>query len=227
MRICGVHAGLSIAKMSTSQNQQAALAVPKQTIELVASSILPTKHGEFQIHVFRPLQETVEHIALVKGDPRGQDNVLVRVHSECLTGDAFGSLRCDCGAQLDAALAKIAEAGVGAVIYLRGHEGRGIGLANKIRAYQLQDQGRDTVEANLALGLPVDSRDYQAATQILAHLGIASIRLMTNNPRKLAKLESYGIRITERVSVQIGLTEHNDRYLRTKQAKLGHMLDFE
>jgi GTP cyclohydrolase II len=202
-------------------------AAPEQIIERVASSVLPTRHGEFQVHVYRPQQETVEHIALVKGDVRGRENVLVRVHSECLTGDAFGSLRCDCGEQLDTAMAKIAEAGMGIIVYLRGHEGRGIGLANKILAYQLQDQGRDTVEANLDLGLPVDTRDYQAAKQIMEQLGVASIRLMTNNPRKLAKLKEYGVRIVERVPVMTRLTAHNRRYLHAKREKLGHMLDFE
>jgi GTP cyclohydrolase II len=193
----------------------------------VASSILPTKHGEFRIHVYRLLDETVEHVAMVKGDPSGQEKVLVRVHSECLTGDVLGSLRCDCGEQLDAALAKIAEAGTGVVVYLRGHEGRGIGLANKIKAYQLQDQGRDTVEANLELGLPVDTRDYQVAVQILEDLGIKTIRLMTNNPKKMKKLADYGMHIVERIPVLTAHTPHNVGYLRTKQQKLGHMLDFD
>jgi GTP cyclohydrolase II len=193
----------------------------------VASSTLPTRHGEFRIHVYRPIDETVEHVAMVMGDPDGKEKVLVRVHSECLTGDVLGSLRCDCGEQLDAALAKIAEAGTGVVVYLRGHEGRGIGLANKIMAYQLQDQGRDTVEANLELGLPVDTRDYQVAVQILEHLGVKTIRLMTNNPRKMKKLADYGMHIVERIPVLTAHTPHNVGYLRTKQKKLGHMLDFE
>lgn len=193
----------------------------------VASSILPTKHGEFCIHVYQPVDETVEHVAMVKGDVSGQERVLVRVHSECLTGDVLGSQRCDCGEQLDAALAKIAEEGCGVVVYLRGHEGRGIGLANKIRAYQLQDQGKDTVEANLALGLPVDTRDYQVAARILEHLGVKTIRLMTNNPRKMQKLADAGMHVVERIPVLTAHTPHNIGYLRTKQEKLGHMLDFE
>ncbi len=193
----------------------------------VATSLLPTKHGEFRIHVYQPIGETVEHVAIVKGELSGQEKVLVRVHSECLTGDVLGSLRCDCGEQLDAALAMIAAEGKGAVIYLRGHEGRGIGLANKIRAYQLQDQGQDTVEANLALGLPVDTRDYQVAAQMLVHLGVKTIRLMTNNPKKMKKLADYGMHIVERIPVLTAHTPHNVGYLRTKQQKLGHMLDFE
>lgn len=202
-------------------------ATPDKIFDHVASSTLPTKHGEFRIHVYRPVDETVEHVAMVKGDPAGQEKVLVRVHSECLTGDVLGSLRCDCGEQLDAALGKIAEAGTGVVVYLRGHEGRGIGLANKIKAYQLQDQGRDTVEANLELGLPVDTRDYQVAVRMLSHLGVKSVRLMTNNPRKMKKLADYGLHIVERIPVLTAHTPHNVGYLRTKQQKLGHMLDFE
>ena len=198
-----------------------------QVIAYVASSLLPTRHGQFRIHVYRSLDESVEHTVLVKGDLQGRENVLVRVHSECLTGDVFGSMRCDCGEQLDAAMAMLNDAGAGAVIYLRGHEGRGIGLANKIRAYQLQDQGRDTVEANVDLGLPVDTRDYQAAAQILQHMGVGSIRLITNNPAKMTKLQDHGIRVVERVPVLIERTPHNTAYLRTKQEKLGHMLDFE
>ncbi|HVK95003.1 MAG TPA: GTP cyclohydrolase II [Noviherbaspirillum sp.] len=193
----------------------------------LASSTLPTRHGDFRIHVYQPADETVEHVAMVKGDLSGKEGVLVRVHSECLTGDVLGSMRCDCGEQLDAALAKIAEAGQGAVIYLRGHEGRGIGLANKIRAYQLQDQGSDTVEANLALGLPVDTRDYLVAAHILQQLGVKTIRLMTNNPKKMKKLADYGVHIVERIPVITPHTQHNVAYLRTKQEKLGHMLDFE
>lgn len=198
-----------------------------ELIEYVASSLLPTRHGDFRIHVYRAIGETVEHTVLVKGDLRGRDNVLVRVHSECLTGDVFGSMRCDCGEQLDAAMAMINEAGAGAIVYLRGHEGRGIGLANKIRAYQLQDQGRDTVQANTDLGLPVDTRDYEAAAQILHHMGVESIRLITNNPSKMTKLKESGIRVVERIPVLIERTAHNSAYLRTKQEKLGHMLDFE
>lgn len=197
---------------------------PAKSIYQLASSQLPTTHGQFRMHVYRMANDEVEHVALVMGDPRGAENVLVRVHSECLTGDVFGSQRCDCGEQLTHAMEKIGEAGVGAIIYLRGHEGRGIGLTNKILAYQLQDAGRDTVEANLDLGLPVDDRDYRAASEILQDLGIVSVRLMTNNPAKLVKLRGCGLLITERVAVLIQRTAHNSKYLDTKQRKLGHML---
>jgi GTP cyclohydrolase II len=213
--------------MNNTGDQNTATAGSDKIFDHVATSLLPTKHGEFRIHVYRPIGETVEHVAIVKGDLNGQEKVLVRVHSECLTGDVLGSLRCDCGEQLDAALAKISEEGMGVVVYLRGHEGRGIGLANKIRAYQLQDQGQDTVEANLALGLPVDTRDYQVAAQILNDLGVRTIRLMTNNPKKMKKLADYGMQVVERVPVLTAHTPHNIGYLRTKQQKLGHMLDFE
>ena len=213
--------------MNNTGDHNTATAGSDKIFDHVATSLLPTKHGEFRIHVYKPLGETVEHVAIVKGELKGQDKVLVRVHSECLTGDVLGSLRCDCGEQLDAALAMIAAEGKGVVVYLRGHEGRGIGLANKIRAYQLQDQGQDTVEANLALGLPVDTRDYQVAAQILSDLGVRSIRLMTNNPKKMKKLADYGIQVDERIPVLTAHTPHNIGYLRTKQQKLGHMLDFE
>jgi len=213
--------------MNNNGEQQTAVAGSDKIFDHVASSLLPTKHGEFRIHVYQPVGEAVEHVAIVKGDLNDQEHVLVRVHSECLTGDVLGSMRCDCGEQLDAALKRIAEAGQGVVVYLRGHEGRGIGLANKIRAYQLQDQGRDTVEANLDLGLPVDVRDYEVAAHILRHLGVKSIRLMTNNPRKMKKLADYGVLVAERVPVLTAHTPHNIAYLRTKQEKLGHLLDFE
>lgn len=213
--------------MNNTGEQTAAAAGSDKIFDQVVSSRLPTRHGEFTINVFQPAGETVEHVAVVKGDVRGKEGVLVRVHSECLTGDVLWSMRCDCGEQLEAAMAKIAQAGSGVVVYLRGHEGRGIGLANKIRAYQLQDQGRDTVEANLDLGLPVDTRDYQFAARILEHLGVKSIRLMTNNPRKMKKLAEYGTKIVERIPMLTAHTPHNIGYLRTKQEKLGHMLDFE
>lgn len=213
--------------MNKTGDNKTAAAGSDKIFDHIVSSVLPTKHGEFHIHVYQPAGETVEHVAMVKGDVSGQESVLVRVHSECLTGDVMGSLRCDCGEQLDAALAKIAAEGKGVVVYLRGHEGRGIGLANKIRAYQLQDQGRDTVEANLDLGLPVDTRDYEVAARILEHLGVKTIRLMTNNPKKMKKLTDCGMPVVERVPVLTAHTPHNIGYLRTKQEKLGHMLDFE
>ena len=197
----------------------------KQPVREVACSTLPTKHGEFRIHVYQALNETVEHVAMVMGEPRGQENVLVRVHSECLTGDVLGSQRCDCGEQLEYAMEQIGKAGLGVIVYVRGHEGRGIGLANKIRAYQLQDAGLDTVEANLQLGLPVDDRDYDAASAILHDLGVASIRLMTNNPVKLKTLRGYGLNIVDRVAVLVQRTPYNSKYLDAKQQKLGHMLE--
>jgi GTP cyclohydrolase II len=199
----------------------------EQTVEHVATSQLPTRHGEFRISVYRSPEDGIEHTVLVKGDLHGQERVLVRVHSECLTGDVFGSRRCDCGEQLDAAMAMIGANGTGAIVYLRGHEGRGIGLGNKILAYELQDQGRDTVEANLDLGLPIDTRSYQVAAGILQHLGVKTVRLITNNPGKLAKLRAHGLQIEERIPVLTKHTPHNIAYLRTKKEKLGHMLDFE
>jgi 3,4-dihydroxy 2-butanone 4-phosphate synthase/GTP cyclohydrolase II len=193
-------------------------------VEQVAMARLPTRHGPFAVHVFRDLVEGREHLALVRGDVRGAEEVLVRVHSECVTGDLFGSLRCDCGAQLDAALERVAAEGRGAVVYLRGHEGRGVGLINKLHAYRLQDEGRDTVEANLELGLPVDSRSYDVGAQILTLLGLTTVRLMSNNPAKFAALEGYPLRIVERVPLLTTPTAENAAYLSTKQAKLGHWL---
>jgi 3,4-dihydroxy 2-butanone 4-phosphate synthase/GTP cyclohydrolase II len=193
-------------------------------VERVAEARLPTGHGAFVVHVFRDPIENREHLALVRGDVRGASKVLVRVHSECVTGDLFGSLRCDCGAQLDAALARVAAEGRGVVVYLRGHEGRGIGLINKLHAYRLQDEGRDTVEANLELGLPVDSRSYDIGAQILTSLGLTTIRLMSNNPAKFAALEGYPLRIVERVPLVTTPNVENASYLSTKQVKLGHWL---
>jgi 3,4-dihydroxy 2-butanone 4-phosphate synthase/GTP cyclohydrolase II len=193
-------------------------------VEPVVEARLPTRHGPFVAHVYRDVIEGREHLALVRGDVRGAADVLVRVHSECVTGDLFGSLRCDCGAQLDGALARVASEGRGVVVYLRGHEGRGIGLVNKLHAYCLQDEGRDTVEANLELGLPVDSRKFDVGAQILTSLGVTSIRLMSNNPAKFAALEGYPLRIVERVPLLIAPNEENVRYLSTKQTKLGHVL---
>jgi 3,4-dihydroxy 2-butanone 4-phosphate synthase/GTP cyclohydrolase II len=190
----------------------------------VAEARLPTRHGPFVVRVFRDSIEKREHLALVRGEVRGASEVLVRVHSECVTGDLFGSLRCDCGAQLDAALAKVAQAGRGVVVYLRGHEGRGIGLINKLHAYRLQDEGRDTVEANLELGLPIDSRRYDIGAQILTALGLTTIRLMSNNPAKFAALEGYPLRIVERVPLVTTPNVENASYLSTKQVKLGHWL---
>jgi len=193
-------------------------------VTLVSEARLPTKHGLFAARIYRS-SDGIEHVALVMGDVRGREDVLARVHSECLTGDVFGSARCDCGAQLDAALAKVAAEGRGVIVYLRGHEGRGIGLARKLEAYNLQDAGRDTVEANLDLGLPVDARSYDVGAQILTDLGVTTIRLMSNNPAKFTELEGYDLRIVGRVPLLIAPTDENAAYLRTKKAKLGHQLD--
>jgi 3,4-dihydroxy 2-butanone 4-phosphate synthase/GTP cyclohydrolase II len=189
-----------------------------------SSTTLPTPYGLFAVHVYESLVDGVELMVLVRGDVSGTDPVLVRVHSECLTGDVFGSGRCDCGGQLQLALANIANAGCGVVVYLRGHEGRGIGLAAKIDAYRLQDGGLDTVEANLALGLPVDDRDYGIGAQILDDLGVRAVRLMTNNPAKTEGLAGYGFEITERVPLIVEPTARNGAYLSAKRRKLGHLL---
>lgn len=191
-------------------------------LEKIAESKLPTPLAEFRITVFRGPDEK-EHVVIALGDLSGDEAPLVRVHSECLTGDALFSLRCDCGFQLQSALSSIAAAGRGAVLYLR-QEGRGIGLGNKIRAYALQDQGVDTVDANHQLGFPADARDYGLAIELLQQLGLKRIRLMTNNPRKLDALSSEGIEIVERVPVQSGVNPHNEAYLRAKASKLGHWL---
>lgn len=197
----------------------------ERLLTLISQSKMPTRAGDFSAYVYESKLDEIEHIALVKGDVRGKENVLVRVHSECLTGDVLGSKRCDCGNQLNIALERIAEEGEGILIYLRGHEGRGIGLGHKIKAYNLQDQGFDTVEANIELGLPVDSREYGAGAQILDHLGVKSIRLLTNNPAKYAGLAMYDVKITERLPLISKITEENYRYLLTKKEKLGHMVE--
>ncbi len=196
----------------------------ERVFERVAEAEIPTRYGSFMAVGFRSLVDEREHVAFVAGDLGDGEDTLVRVHSECLTGDVFGSLRCDCGPQLDLALAKVAEEGRGVVLYIRGHEGRGIGLFQKLRAYTLQDSGRDTVEANQDLGVPVDARDYGIGAQILYDLGVRSMRLLTNNPTKRAGIEGYGLRIVDRVPLVTPRNEHNERYLDTKASKLGHLL---
>ena len=192
-------------------------------VERLATTNLPTEFGTFTALGYRDRIDASEHIALVHGQPATQD-VLVRVHSECLTGDVFGSQRCDCGPQLQASFAALTDEGAGVVVYLRGHEGRGIGLLHKLQAYELQERGRDTVDANLELGFGEDERDYAAAAQILRDLGIESVRLLTNNPEKSAALERYGVKVSERIPVHIAPTEHNLRYLTTKAERMGHDL---
>ncbi|HVE97637.1 MAG TPA: bifunctional 3,4-dihydroxy-2-butanone-4-phosphate synthase/GTP cyclohydrolase II [Mycobacteriales bacterium] len=197
----------------------------EKQVEAVAEARIPTRYGEFRAVGYRSLIDGVEHVALVRGDIGDGERVLVRVHSECLTGDIFGSTRCDCGPQLDAALQAVSVEDRGVVLYVRGHEGRGVGLMHKLQAYQLQDDGHDTVDANLTLGLPADARDYGTGAQILVDLGIRTMRLLSNNPTKRAGLEGYGLEIVERVPLPVAATAENIRYLRTKRDRMGHLLD--
>ena len=196
----------------------------EKQVTRVTEAKLPTEFGDFTAVGYRSDIDNIEHIAMVVGDIGDGEDVMVRVHSECLTGDVFGSMRCDCGPQLHAAMLRISEEGRGVVLYIRGHEGRGIGLLHKLMAYKLQDGGRDTVDANLDLGLPADARDYGTGAQILADLGIRSMRLLTNNPAKRAGLEGYGLSIVERVPLEIQANSHNEEYLRTKAGRMGHEL---
>jgi 3,4-dihydroxy 2-butanone 4-phosphate synthase / GTP cyclohydrolase II len=191
-------------------------------ITRIGSSIVPTTWGPFQCVAYAGASG-MEHVAFVRGDVRDGPAPLVRVHSECLTGDVFGSARCDCGPQLDLAMQRIADDERGVLVYLRGHEGRGIGIGQKIRAYALQDDGLDTVDANLALGLPIDSRSYQDAAQILADLGIHTVQLMTNNPHKSESLSDHGITVLQQVPIHIEPTVHNASYLLTKQQRMRHL----
>jgi len=218
---CAEHSLLmiSIADMVRYRRQH------EKLVRRVAEARIPTNWGDFTCYVYESVLDGEQHVALVRGAVQNEENVLVRVHSECLTGDVLGSLRCDCGIQLDAALSRIAEDGLGVLVYLRGHEGRGIGIGHKIRAYSLQDEGRDTVDANVELGLPVDSREYGIGSQILVDLGISTMRLMTNNPSKYGGLEGFGLEIVERVPLSVVPNPENLAYLRTKVERMGHLIE--
>jgi 3,4-dihydroxy 2-butanone 4-phosphate synthase / GTP cyclohydrolase II len=210
---------ISIAELIEHRRRRERVVLP------VAEATIPTEFGDFRAVAYDGLADGHTHVAFVMGDLGDGRDILVRVHSECLTGDVFGSLRCDCGDQLRRALAQIGKEGRGVVVYVRGHEGRAIGLTHKLRAYRLQEQGRDTVEANMELGFPADSRDYGIGAQILLDLGVSSMRLLTNNPAKRAGLEGYGLSIAERLPLETDPTSENIDYLRTKRDKLGHLLD--
>lgn len=198
-----------------------------RTVEHFGSARIPTYYGEFFAHAYRSVPDGDEHVAFVLGDLSSVEAPLVRVHSECLTGDLIGSIRCDCGSQLDAALRLVGEEGTGVIVYLRGQEGRGIGIGHKIRAYRLQDEGLDTVDANLEQGLPIDAREYTVGARILADLGVGRLRLMTNNPEKYRGIEHNGLRIDSRVPLDTTPTVENFRYLETKRTRLGHLLQGE
>ena len=197
----------------------------ERLVERMGEAIVPTEFGSFTCVAYKSTIDNIEHLAFVKGDVTGDAPILVRVHSECLTGDVFGSRRCDCGPQLATAMQMVDEAGAGVIVYLRGHEGRGIGIGHKIRAYSLQDEGFDTVDANTELGLPVDSREYGIGAQILADLGVRQLRLMTNNPAKYGGLGGYGLSVVERVALNTVPTPENEAYLRTKRERMGHHID--
>lgn len=221
VRFCREHDLLmvSIAQLIKHRRQN------EKLVKRIAEARIPTPWGDFTSYVYESVIDGEQHVAMARGAVQGEEDVLVRVHSECLTGDVFGSLRCDCGVQLDAAMSLIAEEGLGVLVYLRGHEGRGIGIGHKIRAYSLQEKGMDTIEANQALGLPVDSREYGIGAQILNDLGITTMRLITNNPTKFGGLEGFGLEITGRVSVPVKVNPENAAYLRTKKEQMGHLID--
>ncbi len=197
----------------------------EKLVRRVSEARIPTGWGDFQAYVYESVLDGEQHLAMVRGDISASDDTLVRVHSECLTGDVFGSMRCDCGVQLDAAMKMIADEGTGVVVYLRGHEGRGIGIGHKIRAYELQDEGHDTVEANEMQGLPIDSREYGIGAQILVDLGVTGMRIITNNPAKYGGLDGFGLDITKRVPSITAPNPENLRYLKTKAEKMGHLLE--
>ena len=221
VEFCKVHGLLmvTIAQLVKYRRQN------EKLVRRVAEARIPTPWGDFTSYVYESVIDGEQHVAMVRGAVQGERDVLVRVHSECLTGDVFHSLRCDCGPQLDAAMEAIDDEGLGVLVYLRGHEGRGIGIGHKIRAYSLQEQGRDTVDANVELGLPVDSREYGIGAQILNDLGITTMRLMTNNPTKYGGLEGFGLEISERVSLESVPNPENIEYLRTKRERMGHLLE--
>lgn len=232
----GEHAGLPVTTVAalvdwlrdTGRDPWAdvAPAVPESSpVAFEVETTLPTEHGVFTVRAYRDRGTGADHVAIISGNPAADPaGAIVRVHSECLTGEAFGSLKCECGPQLDAALATIQRDG-GVVVYLRGHEGRGIGLINKLRAYRLQEDGLDTLDANLALGLPIDARDYSAATSILTDLGIDRVRLLTNNPEKVRQLEAHGIDVVERLPLVVGVVDVNAGYLETKRTRMGHTIN--
>jgi 3,4-dihydroxy 2-butanone 4-phosphate synthase / GTP cyclohydrolase II len=197
----------------------------EKLVKRVAEARVPTQYGDFTCFAYESTLDGETHLAFVKGAPAGEDNVLVRVHSECLTGDVFGSLRCDCGPQLDGAMKRVADEGMGVIVYLRGHEGRGIGIGNKLLAYKLQEQGLDTVDANVHLGFHADRREYGVGAQILVDLGITTMRLMTNNPAKGDGIRGYGLEIVERVPIETVPNPENINYLRTKRERMGHLLE--
>jgi 3,4-dihydroxy 2-butanone 4-phosphate synthase/GTP cyclohydrolase II len=212
LRMCSISALIAYRRRSER------LVVREQVVKM------PTDFGEFDLYLYRSLVDGADHVALVKGKISAQKGTLVRVHSECLTGDIFGSMRCDCGNQLHAALEQIEAAGNGVLLYMRQHEGRGIGLPAKIHAYKLQEQGLDTVEANLKLGFPAELRDYGVGAQILHDIGVRKMRFLTNNPKKVVGLEGYGLKIVEVVPIKSKPNPHNAKYLETKRLKMGHML---
>ena len=196
----------------------------EKLVKRIAEARIPTEWGDFTCYGYESILDGEQHVAMVRGAVQGEENVLVRVHSECLTGDIFGSLRCDCGIQLDAAMERIAADDLGVLVYLRGHEGRGIGIGHKLRAYSLQEDGHDTVDANIELGLPIDNREYGIGSQILVDLGITTMRLMTNNPAKYGGLEGFGLEVVERVPLESAPNPENIHYLRTKRERMGHLL---
>lgn len=219
------HGDAPVGADATGGAAPAAAIAESARVDFEVETLLPTSFGEFRVRAYRDRKTGADHLAILSGDPAAAEGgAIVRVHSECLTGEALGSLKCECGPQLDAALEMVQREG-GVVVYLRGHEGRGIGLINKLRAYRLQEDGLDTLDANVALGLPADARDYGAASAILAELGVARVRLLTNNPEKVRQLAEHGVDVAERLPLVVGVGRGNQRYLETKAARMGHQID--